>query len=460
MSEILNRSLSVAVLGSGAREHALALKIAESPFCEKVVVLPGNAGILLSEGTFLKSSQKQKIFCEPFDSQNIDGLIQKLHQLKIRLVVIGPDDLLAEGYTDFLEKEKFLVFGPTKAAAKLEWSKAYAKEVLRKTNIPSAKYSTFESLDQKKFSELVLSLGGYPIVLKQDGLARGKGVHICYTEEQAHVFLKECLSRPTKKGGKPLVVVEEMLQGHEVSLFAITDGHAYALLEPVCDYKRLLEGNKGPNTGGMGAYSPVPWFSYKQAQEIGLKIFPPVLKYQRDMQAPFKGLLYAGLMVQQNQFWVLEFNSRFGDPETQALLPRLETDLLPLLVVTSQGKLENFLDEHPLCWSKKTCVNIVAASRGYPEEPAVGFEITKCAETPFGVIEKAWQDYVLYFAGVRGEADKIQGKLFTSGGRVLSVSTLGESLEKVQNQALQILEKIRFDGIHFRKDIGKILLDY
>lgn len=435
--DLLTEPIAVVVLGSGGREHALAHKISQSPLCGSVTVMPGNDGMRLSP--------KIKTLAIRVDDH--DAVIAAVKDLDCQLVVVGPDDLLAAGIVDSLEKADVNVFGPRKEAARIEWSKSFAKGLMIDAGVPTARHALLRSEDAAALGQVAASLGGYPLVLKYDGLALGKGVRVCADELEAREFLGEVFGQK-KFGCKgaasvPEVVAEEFLTGHEVSLFALCDGQTYALLEPACDYKRLLAANAGPNTGGMGAYSPVPWLAREFVVEMGERIFPPILK-----KLPFKGLLYAGLMVQNQDFRVLEFNARFGDPETQVILPRLASDLLPLLYSIAVGKeFRRYLDANPLRWSPKACVNVVLASRGYPEKPEVGHEIRFHSD-----FQSAPQ--FLYFAGVKsGETASV---LRTSGGRVLSVSALGDGLEDARLNALAGVKSIEFEGMQFREDIGRV----
>lgn len=443
--EILSKPITVAVLGSGGREHALAWKLAQSSLCSKVLVVPGNDGIAAAE---------PKIVVKKENATDFEALSATLKKTHVDLIVVGPDDLLALGVVDALTKEGFAVFGPTQAAARLESSKAFAKEIMRLANVPTAKHVQLASGDQEQLGTVAAELGGYPIVLKYDGLALGKGVRICADEGDAQAFLKEVFeenrfTRATakKKETKALVIAEQFLTGHEVSLFALTDGERFVGLEPVCDHKRLLDGNMGPNTGGMGAYSPVPWLTKEQVDEISKTVFPPLLRQMREARVPFKGLLYAGLMVKGRDFWVLEFNARFGDPETQALMPRLESDLLPVLWGIANDSFERHLNANPLRWRKSACVNIVAASKGYPDAPETGFAITG--------LEQA-KGAQVFLAGVKDQ----DGALVTSGGRVLSVSAVADSLAEAGATAQGALKNIQFEGMQFRKDVGRVSSHY
>ncbi|MBI3555143.1 MAG: phosphoribosylamine--glycine ligase [Deltaproteobacteria bacterium] len=440
--ELLTKPIRVAVLGAGGREHALASKIAASPLCREVTVLPGNDGMA-------RAGRRTAAV----DLKDFAAVRAKLEELSIDFVVIGPDDLLAAGIVDELESAGIAVFGPNKAAARIEWSKTFAKELMLAAGVPTAKYEAIDAAEMARLPEIVESLGGYPLVFKYDGLALGKGVRICVDLRDAEEFLKEVFqdqkfSGSAAKKNQPRVVIEQVVGGHEVSLFALTDGMSYTVLDPACDHKRLQEGNIGPNTGGMGAYSPVPWFGREDVNEFSEKIFPPLLAKMREAKTPFRGLLYAGLMVKGRDFWVLEFNARFGDPETQAVLPRMESDLLPLLYGIGTGAFPRHLDANPVRWSSQACVNVVLASRGYPEKPETGFAVsgiaTDCAS------------HRIYYAGVKAR----ENLLVTSGGRVLGVSGLGESIEAARQSAIAVIEKMHFEGMRYRRDIGSVRSNY
>ncbi len=395
--------LKVAVCGKGGREHALAWKISQSPFCDRVVVVPGNAGI------------NREFECINVDPLNFEKLTAALKD--VDLVVIGPDDYLAAGMTDFLQAKGFTVFGPTKSAAKLEWSKSFAKDVMRAAGIP---FADSLSVDKESLDRVAEKLG-YPLVIKDDGLALGKGVFICANEPVALLALESL------QGKK--IFAEKFLQGREVSLFAICDGTDYVVMEPACDYKRLNDGDRGPNTGGMGAYSPAPWFENHEA--IGAQIFPAVLNEMKKRGIPFSGLLYAGLMVDRDGFHVLEFNARFGDPETQVLLPRMKSDLLPLLYNSSVAT-------EKISWTDEVAVNAVAASPGYPGTPEVGAQLT--GQTKERV----------FYAGVKQNGEE----LVTAGGRVFSVTTLGRNFKEANTKASTALSDFSFLRMHYRRDIA------
>lgn len=437
-NEILSEPITVAVLGSGGREHALAAKIAESSFCKKVIVLPGNDGI---------SMISPSVATHNADVTDFVSLGKILKKLSVDLVVVGPDNLLAAGVVDALSAQGFAVFGPSARAARIESSKSFAKAVMREADVPTAKYVELKNDDSKALAEAAEKLGGYPLVLKYDGLALGKGVRICADSMEAGQFLTDVfqgqLFSRGADGQNCTVIAEEFLSGHEVSLFALTDGQVYEVLEPACDHKRLLDGNNGPNTGGMGAYSPVPWLTGEQVSEMAKIIFPPLLSQMREQNAQFKGLLYAGLMVRGRDFWVLEFNARFGDPETQAILPRLESDLLVLLWSIAVDCFDRHRIAFPLRWAKSGCVNVVAASQGYPNAPQTGMPIEGLLQCKHGKVFCA--------------AVKLDGKnLVTAGGRVFSVSCVADGIAQAAQNAQGCLKEIRFEGMQYRKDVGRL----
>ena len=389
--------IKVAVCGTGGREHALAWKISQSPFCGSVVVVPGNAGI------------NREFECIDVDPMNFEKLAAVLKG--VDLVVIGPDDYLASGMSDFLRERGFKVFGPSKAAAKLECSKSFAKEVMRSAGVPFAESQQIDDVKKLK----------YPLVIKDDGLALGKGVFICANEAEALAALDAL------KGKK--IFAEKFLNGREVSLFAVCDGTDYIAFEPACDYKRLNDGNLGPNTGGMGAYSPVPWF--KNSETVAREIFPAILMQMKKRGTPFTGLLYAGLMVGTDGFHLLEFNARFGDPETQVLLPRLKSDLLPFLFNTSLAGMK-------MDWSTDCGVNTVVASAGYPSKPETGY-----------LLQGRTSERVFYSGVQQRDQD-----LVTSGGRVFSVTATGTDFSSANAKVRKALSEYGFKKMHYRRDIA------
>ncbi len=445
------KTRNVAVLGSGGREDALAQALRHSAFVGEVFLFPGNG---VSQGS---------IACDVDDLVALKGL---LREFKIDLVVIGPDNLLEQGYANDLRDSGFLVFGPTREASRLEWQKSFAKDILVKRKVPTAQHWTWTSLKEAQAQwQDVLTEVSLPLVLKYDGLALGKGVEIIHSADQGMSFLKDVFENskfsPGKKSGSAQlglgarVVCEKFLEGREVSLFAVCDGKDFIVLEPACDAKRLREGNEGPNTGGMGAFSPVPWLNEDDLKAASQDIFEPVLDEMKKLGHAFSGLLYAGLMFHEGSrsFSVIEFNARFGDPETQALLPRLKSDFLTLLMGAATGDLLRANQVNPLTWDHQSSVTIVAASRGYPETSTKGVPINfddnfwKVTDSGFPL---AKSEQSIFLAGVKNE----DTKLLTWGGRVLAITCLGNDLREARRRALDVMASVHFDGMQCRKDLG------
>jgi phosphoribosylamine---glycine ligase len=397
--------VKVLILGSGGREHALAWKLARSAAVDEVHAAPGNPGIAAVAA------------CHPVRADDADGLLALSHQLAVDLVVVGPEAPLVTGVADELRRGGFSVFGPSAAAARIEGSKSFAKEVMRAAGVPTA-----ETRDLRA-----------PCVVKADGLAAGKGVFVCRTQREA----EEAWNRAHALGDD--VVVEELLEGAELSLFAITDGLRAIPLPAARDWKRLLDGDEGPNTGGMGACSPVASLDDDEADDLVERIHGSVLDELARRGAPFVGLLYAGLMLTDEGPRVLEFNCRFGDPETQAVLPRLQGDLVTALAGAAAGRLEV---DH-LAASPSGAVSVVVAARGYPEAPEAGAEIR-------GLKDAEAAGAIVFHAGTarRGES------LTAAGGRVLNVTAVGPTLARAREDVYEAIELIDFPGAHYRRDIG------
>jgi phosphoribosylamine--glycine ligase len=398
--------VNVLILGSGGREHALAWKIAQSGRLAELHAAPGNPGIAPLGR------------CHPIRMDDVEGLLGLCREHEIHLVVVGPEAPLVAGIADELRRAGVAVFGPSKAAAQIEGSKTFAKEVLAAAGVPTAAL-----LDEARA----------PCVVKADGLAAGKGVFVCRTQEAADAALA-----PARALGGD-VIVEELLEGEEVSLFALCDGQRVVPLAPAQDFKRLEDGDKGPNTGGMGSYSPVPMLGEDEIEELAGLVHRPVIAELARRGAPFVGLLYAGLMLTDAGPRVLEFNCRFGDPETQALLPRLDGDILEALVAAANGDLSGIeLEAAPTA-----AVAVVLAAGGYPEEPESGI--------PIGGIEVAGATGALVFHA--GTALR-HGQLVSAGGRVLNVVGIGDSISEARAQAYAAIEQIDFPGVQFRTDIA------
>ena len=393
-------------MGSGGREHALAWKIAQSGRLTELHAAPGNPGIAALGR------------CHPIRVDDVEGLLGLCRQHEIDLVVVGPEAPLVEGVADSLRRAGVAVFGPSKAAAQIEGSKGFAKEILDAASVPTA---------------ALLGEARAPCVVKADGLAAGKGVFVCRAQDEAD----DALERARALGGD--VVIEEMLEGEEVSLFALCDGQRALPLAPAQDFKRLLDGDEGPNTGGMGSYSPVPLFDEENAEELAGLVHRPVIAELARRGTPFVGLLYAGLMLTDAGPRVLEFNCRFGDPETQALLPRLEGDLLEALAAAAHGDLAGVeLEAGPLA-----AVAVVLAAGGYPEDPESGIAI-------HGVEVASATGALVFHAGTALR----HGELVSAGGRVLNVVGTGDSVAEAREQAYAAVEQIDFPGAQFRTDIA------
>jgi phosphoribosylamine--glycine ligase len=398
--------VKVLVVGSGGREHALAWKLAQSPGLEELHAAPGNPGIARLGA------------CHPVRADDAEALLDLCRLLEIDLVVVGPEAPLVAGLADVLRHAGVPVFGPGAAAAQIEGSKRFAKEAMRAAGVPTA-----AQLEEPRA----------PCVVKADGLAAGKGVWVCRTQEEA-----EAAWRSARNLGED-VVVEELLDGEEVSLFALCDGHEPFPLPPAHDFKRLRDGDAGPNTGGMGSYSPVTVIGADEVEELVDAVHRPVLRELAARGTPFHGLLYAGLMLTSEGPRVLEFNCRFGDPETQAILPLLEGDFLGALAAATAGSVEDI----ELTASAEAAVTVVLASPGYPEDPQTGIAIR-------GAAEAEETGTLVFHAGtaVRGDG------LVSAGGRVLDVTATGATLAEARERAYEAVERIDFPGAQYRRDIA------
>ncbi|MES2135397.1 MAG: phosphoribosylamine--glycine ligase [Patescibacteria group bacterium] len=415
--------MNVLVIGGGGREHALAWKISQSPRCTKLYIAPGNAGTLLVGENVSINTQDHKAvisFCKEKD---------------IGLVVVGPDDFLASGIVNSLATAGVLAFGPTKAGAKLEWSKAFSKDFMNRHGIPTASSATFTTFNEALAYAKTQVL---PIVIKADGLALGKGVVIAQTHEEAESTLKAFMVDEAFGESGKTVVFEEFLEGPEVSIHAFCDGTTAKLFPVARDHKRARDGNTGANTGGMGVIAPVS-VSADFLKEVEEKIVLPVIKGMADEGTPFKGVLYPGLMITKAGIRVIEFNARFGDPEAQSYMRLLESDLLDIMLDCAEGRLVN----REIRWSKNFSCTVVMASGGYPGKYTSGFAIK-------GLDTIADSSVVVFYAGT----EKTEKEVITAGGRVLSVSATAETSEEATKKAYQAVSGITFDGLQYRKDIG------
>ncbi|HEX4667865.1 MAG TPA: phosphoribosylamine--glycine ligase [Chthoniobacterales bacterium] len=417
--------MKVLVVGGGGREHALAWKLQQSPKVDAIFCAPGNAGT---------EELGTNVALSPNDSA---GLVEFARANEIGLTVVGPDDSLALGLVDAFQKENLRIFGPTKSAARLESSKVFAKQLMRRTGVPTAMAGVFdESGKASRFAEKL----HYPVVIKADGLAAGKGVVIAHDAAGATETIADMIDRGRFGAAGAQVLIEEFLEGWECSLHVLVAGDRYQLLGAACDHKRLNEGNAGPNTGGMGAYSPPVKWDAGLAQQFQEKIIRPLLRGLREEKIYFSGLLFPGLMIRDGQAHVLEFNCRFGDPETQVILPRLKGDLLPILEATIDGRVDELtieLDERP-------AVTVVMASAGYPGNVEAGKKITGLAAAA------KLPEVQIFHAGTRRE----NGEVVSSGGRVLAVTALGDSIAAARDRAYEAVGKIAFEGCHYRRDIA------
>lgn len=419
--------MKVVIIGSGGREHALALAVSKSKNLSELFCIPGNPGT-------------RKI-CKniEIDIKNFDSIGSFCSEHKIDLVIIGPEQPLVDGLSDYLRGKNIKVFGPSSSAAKIESSKSYAKKIMNAANVPTAKYREFNSEDLIKI-ENYLKKCEYPVVIKADGLAAGKGVIICYNFDEAIHTVKSISEEKIfgKAGSK--ILIEEYLIGEEASIFAITDGENFFVLPAAQDHKRIGDGDTGKNTGGMGAYAPTPIVTKILNQEIEEKIISPVIRQLKKEGNPFIGCLYAGLMVTANGPKVIEFNCRFGDPETQVVLPLLDGDFLQLLYSAAEGK----LNKNVVWYNGGSAVCVVAASKGYPENYQKGFEISG--------LDFSDPQIIIYHAGTI-EKD---GKILTNGGRVLGVTAvLNEfDIKKAHDKVYDALKYIKFENMYFRKDIA------
>ena len=415
--------MNLAVIGSGGREHAICYKLKQSPKIKKLVCVPGNAGT-----QEIAENIKE-------DISNFDALYQIIKKQNIDLVVVGPEQPLVEGLVDYLNEKKIRVFGPDKFSSQLEGSKAFMKNLCKKNNIPTANFGVFNNYnDASNF----IKKNGVPIVVKADGLAAGKGVSVCSTIEEALKNTKEILDGKFKSSNQ--VVLEEFLKGEELSYFTIVDKNSYHFFGSAQDHKRVGEGDTGPNTGGMGAYSPAPLLTDKLEKKIKKKIIEPTLKAMKELKHPYRGFLYAGLMICKNEPYLIEYNIRMGDPECQVLMMRLETDLLEIIDNATKNQLNNLKIE----WAKKNCITIVLCAKGYP------FNYIKDSEIKNLSTVLSDKNNQIFHAGTYEKNNKI----YSNGGRVLNITSSSKSLVRARDKSLTNIDKINWSDGFFRKDIG------
>jgi phosphoribosylamine--glycine ligase len=427
--------MNILVLGSGGREHTLIWKLRQSPQVKNIFCAPGNAGIE-SLATLV-----------PLKSNDTKGLLKFVKKKKIDLTIVGPEQPLVEGLVDAFEKRGLNIFGPCKSAAQLEGSKVFSKEFMVRHAIPTAKYRSFEATALNEAKSYVDTLDS-PIVVKADGLAAGKGVLICNSRQEAHSSIDEIVLNRTFGAAGDRIVVEEFLVGEEASVFILTDGDRFVALAPAQDHKRILDGDLGKNTGGMGAYAPAPVVTSELLQRTIREVVHPTLDGMRNEGTPYKGCLYIGLMITADGIKVLEYNCRFGDPETQVVVPLIDGDLAEIFLSIAEHR----LDPSKVKLHSATAVCVVMASHGYPDEYQIGKPI-------FGLENIKSEDGVVVFhAGTQ----KVNDKVVTSGGRVLGVTALGFNgeLEQTIGNAYRAVEKITFDGAYYRSDIGKKALKH
>ncbi|MCU0725544.1 MAG: phosphoribosylamine--glycine ligase [Planctomycetes bacterium] len=418
--------MKVLVVGGGGREHALVRKIRESPRVRQVFCAPGNAGI----------AREAKLV--PIPAEDVKGLLSFAKEEEIDLTVVGPEAPLCAGIVDLFTAEHLRIFGPTKAAAELEGSKAFAKSLMQKHLVPTATFRNFrDSEDARAYLHTVLD---WPVVLKADGLAAGKGVIVAKSLAEADEVIEEMMERRAFGEAGRRVVVEEFLAGEEASIIAFIDGGTIAVLEASQDHKAALDGDRGPNTGGMGAYSPAPVVTDRVLDQVVRDILVPIVHALHVENRDYRGILYAGLMIGKGGPKVLEFNVRLGDPETQALLPRLKTDLVEMMEATIDGT----LDRVELRWDPRAALCVVMASGGYPGRYEKGRTISGLDEA------EALDGVHVFHAGTEAAG----GRTVTAGGRVLGVTALGADLADAQARAYAAVGKIRFEGAHYRRDIG------
>jgi phosphoribosylamine--glycine ligase len=417
--------MKVLIVGGGGREHALAWKISQSPLVDTVYCAPGNAGIA------------QLAECVDIEDTDIRGLRRFASKQSIDLTVVGPEAPLCEGIVDSFEAWDLKIFGPPQKAARIEGSKVLAKNLMDRHGIPTPTFRTFDSADRAK---TYVDMVGAPVVVKADGLAGGKAAFVCATEEEAKEAINKIMIEGTFGKAGTQVVIEECLKGEEASIHAFTDGHTIAMVPSCQDHKPVNDGDQGPNTGGMGAYSPAPVITPQIETLVERDIIVQTIHAMNREERPYRGVLYAGLMIEDEIPQVLEFNCRLGDPETQPLAMRMKSDIVPVLLATIEGNLKDVEIE----WHEGAALCVVMVSEGYPGAYETGKPIEGLEEV------SAMEDVEVFHAGTREEG----GKMVTAGGRVLGVTARGANIKEAQQKAYDGVKKIRFEGAHYRTDIG------
>lgn len=415
--------LNILVVGSGGREHALVWKLAQSPRTARLYCVPGNAGI------------SRLAQCFPIKADDIPGIVAFAKEKEIGLVVVGPEAPLTMGLVDLLAEAGIRAFGPSAKAAEIEGSKAFAKNLMQKYGIPTARYGVFSEVEKAR--SFAREMKG-PWVIKADGLAAGKGVVICSTLQEAEKTIEEVLVGSVMGRAGERIIIEEFLEGEEVSILAFCDGTRALPMVPAQDHKRIFDGDKGPNTGGMGAYSPVPVATPEFLRQVQEQVLEPIIKAMAAEGRPYRGVLYPGLILTGEGIKVLEFNARFGDPETQVILPRLESDLLEIMLAAAAGNLEGVR----VTWQNQACITVVMASGGYPGAYQTGY--------PISGLEQQAQGVTIFHSGTAF----LEGQVVTAGGRVLSVTALGNDLPQALERAYHTITGISFKDCQFRRDIA------
>ncbi len=419
--------MKVMVIGSGAREHALVWKLKAGAGVDSIITVPGNGGT-----SYLSTNV-------PANLSDLQGLADIARRHRVDFTIVGPDNPLADGVVDIFQGHDLPVFGPTRSAARIEWSKSFAGKLMEENNIPHPERRVFDGYaDARSY----VDKHSGPIVVKADGLALGKGVFMCRDREEALDALDQCMVTRSFGTAGDKVLLEEYLEGQEVSVFAFSDGKNISPLMAACDHKRIHDGDKGPNTGGMGSYAVPHFWTSELEEEVEDSIMVPTINALAELGTPFKGMLYAGLMITSAGPRVLEFNSRFGDPEAQVILPLLETDLLEAAMACAEGT----LDSVDVRWRRGSCVGVVLASPGYPGEYPTGYEIDGLAELD--------EDVMAFHAGTRLESSPSKDVLVTSGGRVMTIVAEGTSLEEARIKAYDNVRKVSFPGVQYRRDIA------